>query len=99
MGPRSFWIDDAALIDQKCHYSGIAILRRISDKREAASHLAIDQVALGAADGVRALPGQNMEIVAVERLRRVVLAAVSLPAAYATSGPMGLSGCPSSTFQ
>jgi hypothetical protein len=53
------------MIDQEGHDAGIAILRRIGDQREAADHLAFDDIVEGAAGRIRPLPLQDAKIVAV----------------------------------
>src|SRR5271157_1090124 len=76
--PQVFLVYGTVLIDDEGHHSGVAVLRRVGNEGEAASHFPIHDVALGAAFCVSALRGKHTVVVAVERLRSIVLAAVTL---------------------
>src|SRR5271157_3391693 len=76
--PQVFLVYGTVLIDDEGHHSGVAVLRRIGNEGEAASHFPIHDVALGATFCVSALRGKYAVVVAVERLRSIVLAAVTL---------------------
>src|SRR4051794_5861121 len=71
VGPYSqiLLVDSAAMIDQKGHDAGIAVLGRPGDQRKTTDHLALDDVVEGAAGRVRALPFQDSEIISVIRPR------------------------------
>src|SRR5271157_2064120 len=73
-----FLVHGPVLSNDEGHHSGVAVLRRIGNEGEAASHFPIHDVALGAAFCVSALRGKHAVVVAVERLRSIVLAAVTL---------------------
>src|SRR5271157_1625807 len=73
-----FLVHGPVRADDEGHHSGVAVLRGIGNEGEAASHLPIDDVALGATFCVSALRGKHTVVVAVERLRSIVLAAVTL---------------------
>src|SRR6185369_2697865 len=72
-------VDDALRPDDERHHAARAVLRRIRDEREAARHLAVLEVALGAAGRVRALLRQDPEDVAVVGLRAGVGALLAIP--------------------
>src|SRR5271157_5029617 len=76
--PQVFLVYGTVLIDDEGHHSGVAVLRGIGHEGEAASHFPIHDVALGATFCVSALRGKYAVVVAVERLRSIVLAAVTL---------------------
>ena len=49
-------VDVTIIVDDEGHDAGIAVFRRISDKAEAADHVAVDNIVYGAAGRGRALP-------------------------------------------
>src|SRR6185437_1553135 len=58
-------VADAGMIDHEGHNAGIAVFGGIGDQREAADHLALDDVVQGAARRVGSLPLQNSKIIPV----------------------------------
>jgi Cytochrome P450 len=66
------------LVDDESHHAGVAVFSWIGYEGEAAGHLAIDDVVLGAAADVRALTSEHVEVVAMKRDVRIGLHAVSL---------------------
>src|SRR5271170_6885258 len=70
-------INRAGMIDLEGHDAGVAVFGRIGDQREAADHLAVDDVVELAARSARPLFRQDTKIIAVVRLR---LAAADLVA-------------------
>src|SRR5579863_8412621 len=69
---------DAILVDDEGHNSGIAVLRGIGNKRKSTDHLPIDHVVLCAAWSITCLLIENAEKVAMERHVRILLHGVSI---------------------
>src|SRR5262245_35373754 len=59
----------ALVVDQERHHAGIAVLGGPRDQRKAADHAAVHDVIEDAAGRGRALPGQDLEVIAVVRDR------------------------------
>ena len=60
-------INDAVIIDDEGHHARIAIRCGVSDEREAADHLAVDDIIHRAAQHFRPLRGQDLVVIAVKR--------------------------------
>src|SRR5882672_1749037 len=64
------------LVDDECHYSRIAVFRRIGDEGESTNYFPIHDIILRAAWSVTALPSKHVEEVTMEWRMRVRFCAV-----------------------
>src|SRR3954447_3691854 len=67
IGAKIPLIGFALLVDDEGHDAGVAVFRGPGDEGKAANHVAIDDVAIRPAGSVRALLGEDLEQVSVER--------------------------------
>src|SRR6185437_12641003 len=66
-------VHDAVGVDDERHHAGARVARRVSNGRESADHVSLDDVVERATLGVRALATQGTEVIAVIRLRPFAL--------------------------
>src|SRR5208282_712669 len=89
LGTEILLIDDAVLVNDERHYPRVAVSRRKCNYSEAAGHVAIDDIALGAAGRVRPLAFEGLVVIAVIGLRLVFLAEVTGGACLANQRTQG----------
>ena len=77
VGPKVLLEDVTRVIDNKSHHAGITVFGRIGDKREAADHLAAENIVQLATGSAGPCLVKDIEIVAMER-RSPVSRAIAL---------------------
>src|SRR5262249_29564663 len=70
VGTEIFLIDLAPLVNDESHDAGIGVTHGPGDEGKATDHVTVNYVVVGTAGSVFALASENLEEVAVKRLRR-----------------------------
>src|SRR5260370_2200742 len=91
---KILFVNDSGFVDNKSHYTGGAVVHRVSNEGESSVHLAIDDIVFGSARCMWSLACEDPEHISIERniladlVRWDILARISYESIHRPTKPL-----------